>query len=212
MKLLDKENILYLDNHVIVVDKAVKILTQPADGHDDNLEDMVKAYLKEVFNKPGNVFLHAIHRLDKEVSGLVLFARSSKALTRLNEASRERLLERYYIAKVSGNIELKKGILSHYLKHGSHRAVVSDANDIEAKRADLEYEVLDYNDGISTVKIKLITGRYHQIRAQFALINHPIIGDKKYGSNVELDRILLHHYLLIFTHPVTKKVVEVKSI
>jgi len=211
MKLLDKENILYLDNHIIVVEKEANLLTQPNDGEDISLEDMVKSWLKLECKKPGNVFLHAIHRLDKEVSGLVLFARTSKALSRLNEEMRKQKIERYYLAKVEGVIFPKNGTLSHYLKHESYRASVVSRQHSGAKEAILEYEILDHSGDISTLKIKLLTGRYHQIRAQLAAIGHPIIGDKKYGSNKDNSRILLHHYVIKFIHPITKEFLEIKS-
>jgi len=213
MKLQDKEEPLYEDNHIIVVKKPANLLTQPDPEHEHiSLEDKVKEYLKKKYEKKGNVFLHAIHRLDKEVSGLVLFAKSSKALSRLNEEMKKKEIERKYLALVEGKFERKKETLKHYLLHVHHVSEVAEKSNKNAKLAILDYEVLKEKklDGktVSLVSITLETGRYHQIRSQFSIIHHPIVGDSKYGSSIQSSSIWLHGYYLSFIHPVTKKEME----
>lgn len=169
------------------------------------MEEWAKMWLKAEMKKEGNVFLAAIHRLDKPVSGLVLFARSSKALSRLNEMMRERTIQKRYLAHVEGRVPAQEGRLEHYLIHDDFRARVASKENAEAKKAILTYKQV----APQIVEIDLETGRYHQIRAQFAAIGCPIIGDRKYGSQKPFgppntQAIALQHILLELTHPVTK--------
>jgi 23S rRNA pseudouridine1911/1915/1917 synthase len=202
MKLFGNNNILACDNHVLVVDKPAGIATQP------DLVELAKAWVKKKFDKPGNVFLEPIHRLDKPVAGVVLFARTSKALARLQEQMRERQMEKIYHAWIEGALPADKGELRHLLIHGSFRAEVSP----EGKEALLEYMVLKKESKCSELRIVLKTGRYHQIRAQMAAMGCPIIGDKKYGSNSTWkEGIALYATELSFKHPVTQESMRVKS-
>lgn len=193
--------ILYCDNHLLVLDKPAGMLTQPNDSDDDSLEALGKQYLKDRFHKPGNVFLEAVHRLDRPVSGVVLFARTSKALSRLNQLQREGRFYKEYIAKVEG--DLSDGEFVDYLKHVDHRAVI----DPTGKRCHLTFEVLK-DEGL--VRILLRTGRYHQIRAQFAHHGYPILGDQKYGGD-PAERLFLHHHLLRFPHPISDEILSIRS-
>jgi 23S rRNA pseudouridine1911/1915/1917 synthase len=198
--------IIYCDNHILIVSKPAGMSTQPNDKADPNLLDAAKAWVKREFSKPGKVFLEPIHRLDKPVSGLVLFARTSKALSRLQEMMRGRLIEKTYFAWIEGELPDKQGTLEHYLVHDSFRARIVSSSHPEAKWACLHYvQVKQYNRQ-SLVEIQLVTGRYHQIRAQLAAIGCPIIGDAKYGSRQVLNdqQIALHSGRLTFSHPVTK--------
>ena len=196
MKHLDNANIIYSDNHLLVVEKPAEMATQP------DLTELAKAWVKKKYQKPGNVFLHPVHRLDKAVSGLVLFARTSKALSRLQVLMRERKIEKIYHALVEGKLPQQKGRLVHHLIHGSFRAEVSK----EGKESILEYRVLKFEKGITLLEINLITGRYHQIRAQLSAIGCPVVGDTKYGSKKSWPHgIALHHSELRFEHPVTKE-------
>ncbi len=168
----------------------------------DNLLDQAKAWLKKQFQKNGHVFLEPIHRLDKPVSGLVLFARTSKALSRLQEMMRQRKIEKTYFAWIEGVLP-QEGTLEHYLVHDEYRARVVDRSHPKGKLARLRYFQIEK----SLVEIHLETGRYHQIRAQFAYIGCPIVGDQKYGSTLQWKKkegIALHHGRLKFLHPVTK--------
>jgi 23S rRNA pseudouridine1911/1915/1917 synthase len=206
--------IIFCDNHLLVVFKPAGISTQPHQAHEENLLDQAKAWLKKQFQKSGNVFLEPIHRLDKPVSGLVLFARTSKALSRLQEAMRQRKIEKTYFAWIEGILPHEKGTLEHYLFHGEHRAKIVDKSHPESKLARLHYlltskasfAISSSIKARSFVEIQLETGRYHQIRAQFAHIGCPIVGDRKYGSALHWkeDEIALHHGRLKFLHPVTQ--------
>ncbi len=195
-------SVLFFDNHILVVFKPAGLATQPSVGNEANLEDWAKKWLKAEIKKDGNVFLVPIHRLDKPVSGLVLFARSSKALSRLNEMMRERKISKRYHAEIEGKLPIDEGTLEHYLVHDKFMARVADAKEPEAKRAFLSYRTL----WPQMIEVELETGRYHQIRAQFAAIGCPIVGDSKYGSkkNFPDQMIALQHVQLDFLHPVTK--------
>ncbi|MEX0961981.1 MAG: RNA pseudouridine synthase [Simkaniaceae bacterium] len=196
----------YLDNHLFIVEKEAGRLTQEDGRSKHSLENDAKKFIKEKFQKPGRVFLHPVHRLDKPVSGLVIFARSSKALARLNEAQRERKIEKRYLALIEGKMPGEKGNLKNLISHQSHRAHIG-----EGKEAELFYRVVKKKEGLQLVEIQLVTGRYHQIRAQLAEVGCPIVGDKKYGSRIKANRIYLHHYFVRFQHPVKDEEIEVKS-
>ncbi len=205
--------IIFEDNHLLVVNKPAGLLTQPSGTLQDNLEFQCKNWIKEKFNKPGQVFLEAVHRLDKPVSGIVLFARTSKALSRLNESMREKSFVKKYCALVEGILDPREGALEHYLLHDDFQATVVSARTPEAKLSKLHYQTLKNNNLFSLVEITLETGRYHQIRAQLSATNHPIVGDKKYGSQVKFppNTIALHHFYLEFLHPITKETLVFKS-
>jgi 23S rRNA pseudouridine1911/1915/1917 synthase len=180
MKWSDNAEIIFSDNHLLVASKPAGWLTQPDGSDTPSLEEFAKEWVKKEYNKPGNVYLHAIHRLDKPVCGLVLFARTSKALSRLNELSRDQEIQRIYTAEVEGILPEKEGRLDHYLIHGEHKALIG--NEKTGKHARLTYVVTHFGERNTQVSIELETGRYHQIRAQFGAIGHPIVGDKKYGA------------------------------
>jgi len=201
MNHLDNVKHVYSDNHLLVVDKPAEMATQP------DLTELAKAWVKKKYNKPGNVFLHAVHRLDKSVSGLVLFARTSKALSRLQQMMRDRKIVKIYHALVEGELPAEQGRLVHHLIHGSFRAEVSK----EGKESILEFRVLKREKGATLIEIDLITGRYHQIRAQRSAVGCPVIGDAKYGSKRPWKKgIALHHSEIKFEHPVTKELLGFK--
>jgi 23S rRNA pseudouridine1911/1915/1917 synthase len=212
MKSFDNEEVLFCDNHILVAAKPAGMLTQPDSSGDESLETFIKAWVKREYQKEGNVFLHCIHRLDRPVSGLVLFARTSKALSRLNEQSRQFEIQRLYVAEVEGILPDKLGQLDHYLIHGDHRAIIAKDGQEGAKHARLKYEALHYMPHSTLVRIELETGRYHQIRAQFSAIGHPLVGDKKYGAKSgDGKTIRLHAAKLAFEHPVTKEILTFES-
>lgn len=198
--------VLYEDNHLLVVVKPAGLLTQPTEHETYSLENLAKAWLKEKYQKPFNVFLGVVHRLDKPASGIVLLAKTSKALSRLNEMIRAKGALKIYYALVEGKPPQESGTLEHYMKHGDHRSFVCHRNDPEAKLARLHYDDVRSNDQTTLLQIILETGRYHQIRTQCAAIGCPIVGDVKYGSRTNLPQgiIALHHHRLEFVHPVTK--------
>lgn len=199
--------IIYEDNHLLVLNKPAGMLTQPSGTEQMSLEEMAKQWIKQRDQKPGNVFLHAVHRLDKPVSGLVLFAKTSKALSRLQAEMRHKNTKKVYIALVEGVPPSSSGVLEHYLSHDDHRATVRTTPSPDAKLARLSYRIIKTKDQLSLIEIILETGRYHQIRAQFAAIGCPIVGDHKYGSHAtyQPDAIALHHARLEIAHPITKE-------
>jgi len=200
-------NILFEDNHLLIVEKPPGLPTQPSKEHSDSLETRLKAYIKETYKKPGEVFLHAIHRLDRCTSGLVLFAKTSKALKRLQEMQKLRKIEKKYLAVIPRGLYPKQGKLSHFLLHSNFKASIVPPSTQGAKKAELLYEITKENEEVSLLLITLLTGRYHQIRAQLSHLGFPIIGDAKYKSNrpFQKNSIALHSCQLSFIHPVTKK-------
>jgi len=214
MKLLDKEKqvkILFEDNHLIIVNKPSPLLTQPTEKEEDSLEMRLKSYIKEKEKKQNNVFLHCIHRIDKKVSGIVIFAKSSKALKRMQRMQKMQQIEKKYIAILNGELSVLKDNLKNYLKRSSFKTLITNKNDEDAKLAVLDYQVIKHINRNSLVEITLRTGRYHQIRAQFAHIGHPIMGDKKYGSPQNFESLMLHHKLVSFVHPVTLEQITISS-
>ncbi len=205
--------VLYEDTHLLFVNKPAGLLTQPTAEVADSAEERAKHYLKIKYQKSGNVYLHAIHRLDRPASGIVLFAKSSKALSRLNEALRNKHIHKWYLAICTGIFEKKAGVMTHFLVHDDHKASVSSSESAGGKKSELEYEVLKSENGLNLVGIHLITGRYHQIRAQLAYSAHPIIGDGKYGSKYPYNNegIALHHYKMQIPHPITKEIISIES-
>jgi 23S rRNA pseudouridine1911/1915/1917 synthase len=183
-----KLQVLYEDNHLIAVNKPAGILTQPDKTGDPSLMDEVKYFLKNKYEKPGNVFLGLLHRLDRNVSGIVLFAKTSKGAARLSEQIRKREFIKTYTARVEGVPEPASNTLIDYLLKDEENNFVSIVSEITpgAQRAELSYETLSTDGKFSILRIKLGTGRTHQIRVQLSDIGCPIVGDKKYGSSIEL--------------------------
>src|SRR5581483_11487710 len=178
--------IIFEDNHLLILNKPAGLLTQPTELSNDSLETEAKTFIKERDKKKGGVFLHAIHRLDKEVSGIVLFAKSQKALERLQASMRNKEYKKMYLALCDGKPAQHEGTLKHYLLHSSHKAKIVSYSTPEAKEAILHYKVLRVEEEISLLQIELETGRYHQIRVQLQEIGCPIVGDVKYGSKKKL--------------------------
>lgn len=203
MKYKDNVAILFQDNHILVSVKDAPMLTQKDQTDRISLEEILQEILQQETGKE-KLFLQSIHRLDYLVSGLVLFAKSSKALQRLQQMQRDREIEKIYYALVEGVLPIKEQELVHTLKKRSHKAHFSK----EGKEARLHYQVIREEEGNSLCKIKLLTGRYHQIRAQFSLLGHPVVGDEKYGSKKKKKRISLHHAELRLIHPVKKEKME----
>lgn len=210
------EQIAYEDNHIIVVNKLPSEIVQGDKTGDLPLSDKVKAFIKERDHKPGNVFCGVIHRLDRPVSGLVIFAKTSKALSRFNELFREKTINKTYLAVVKNKPPKNSDGLTHYiLKNEKTNTSKAFAKPVaHALKAELEYELLASSDNYHLLKIKLFTGRHHQIRAQLSVIGCPIKGDLKYGfprSN-EGGFIHLHSYEINFVHPIKQEEVSVKAL
>ena len=199
--------ILYEDNHIIVVNKPFNVPTQPDSSSDISLYDMVKQYLKEKYQKPGNVYVGMLHRLDRPTGGIVMFAKTSKAAERLSKDIKDRKVEKKYLAVLSGVPKDKIGHLENYLKKDEKTNTVKlcPSSEEGAKFAELDYKVLEYNEKYSLVEIDLHTGRSHQIRVQFSANKTPVFADFKYGKGVKDVNLALFAYKLQFTHPTTKK-------
>lgn len=206
-------DVLFEDNHLIAINKKATELVQGDITGDEPLLEKVKRYLKEKYNKPGNVFLGLPHRLDRPTSGLVVFAKTSKALSRMNDIFRDRIVEKTYWAVVKNKPEHKTGTLINYLKKvgDKNKSFVEQNDKSGAKYAELNYKLLASSDNYHLLEILPKTGRHHQIRVQLSKIGCTIKGDLKYGfprSNKD-GSIHLHARKLNFTHPVKKEPIEI---
>ena len=206
---MEKLNVIYEDNHVIVVEKPVNIPSQADKTGDVDMLSIAKHYLKEKYQKPGEVYLGLIHRLDRPVGGVMVFAKTSKAAARLSEQVRTKQFEKQYLVVVDGKIDSEKGILEDYLLKNERNNIskVVKEGTKNAKLASLDYEVLKYAEDIqlSVVKVNLHTGRHHQIRVQFASRGHSLYADQKYGTRGRGKQIALWAYKLSFYHPISKQ-------
>lgn len=206
-------DILFEDNHVLVVNKPAGLASQKTAQGTVGAEDLMKDFIKQRDNKQGNVFLHTVHRLDGTASGILLLAKSAKALSRLSEAVRERRLKKIYMAIVEGGQALYANqILIDFMAHGAMRAIKSSEN--VGQKAELKIlQKKELGNNKTLLVIKLITGRYHQIRFQLAQRAFPIVGDVKYGSKSTYGegKIMLHHTYLSFPHPTIQKDIEIVS-
>ncbi|HQQ93504.1 MAG TPA: RNA pseudouridine synthase [Bacteroidia bacterium] len=212
---IPQEQIVYEDNHILVINKLPSELVQADKTGDAALSDRIKGFLKERDHKPGNVFCGVIHRLDRPVSGLVIFAKTSKALSRFNELFRDKSIQKNYLAVVKNKPPKEEDTLVHYLlkneKNNMSKAFSKPvAHALESR---LSYKVIARSDKYHLLKIDLHTGRHHQIRAQLSAIGCPIKGDLKYGfpRNNEGGFIHLHSYSLQFIHPVRKEQIELSA-
>lgn len=194
--------IIYEDNHLLCVIKPSGVVSEADEYHAVALDTLLKDFIKKRDQKPGNVFLTPIHRLDKPASGLVIFAKTSKALERMHKLMQERNIEKTYLALLEKAPPFEQGDLVHYLRQGLHKAEIVSQE--LGKKAELTFKVIGKKDKFTWVEIKLHTGRYHQIRAQMAAIGCPILGDKRYGAHHVLSKeaIALFHIKSSFIHPV----------
>ena len=207
--------VLYEDNHIIIVNKRSSDLVQGDGTGDEPLDDIVRAYIKEKYNKPGDVFLGVVHRLDRPVSGCVVYARTSKALTRLSELFRTREVKKTYWAIVTDRPPEEDGVLSNWLKKNEkqNKSYVYPTEVKGSKLAELSYKILGRSERYYLVEVDLQTGRHHQIRAQLAAAGCPVKGDLKYGAkrSNEGGGISLHSRRVSFVHPVKKEEITVEA-
>ena len=209
----DTLEILFEDNHLLIVNKKSGDIVQADKTGDKPLSEVVKEYIKEKYNKPGDVFLGVIHRLDRPTSGIIIFARTSKALERLNKMLRERNVSKTYWAVIKNNPKNTKDTLIHFLKKNpkNNKSTVFKKEAEGSKKAILHYTIIKNLKNYSLLELDLETGRHHQIRAQLSFIGSPIKGDLKYGasrSNKD-GSIHLHARKINFTHPVSKKIITI---
>ena len=206
---MENLNILYEDNHIIVVVKPVNIPSQGDKTGDEDMLTIIKKYIKEKYNKPGDVYLGLVHRLDRPTGGVMVFAKTSKAASRLSEQVRDKKMHKKYLCIVDGKMESQKGSMKDYLlkNEKTNTSKVVKEGTKNAKEALLDYEVLKYNEEInmSVVKVDLHTGRHHQIRVQFASRNHSLSGDQKYGTRGRGKQLALWAFNLSFEHPTLKE-------
>lgn len=203
-------NIVYEDNHLLVVDKPINIPMQLDSSNDIDLLSLCKKYLKEKYNKPGNVYLGLVHRLDRPVSGVCVFAKTSKAAARLSKQISDHTFKKEYLAVVEDNNLKQSGHYEDYLlKDSKTNTVKIDKN---GKLAILDYGLIKRKNNLALVKIQLQTGRSHQIRVQFSSRNHSLYGDQRYNKNAKVgQQIALHAYKITFKHPITNEIVEFTS-
>ena len=204
-------NVLYEDNHIIVVEKKPNVLSQGDITGDKDLLTMVKEYVKKKYKKEGNVYIGLVHRLDRPVGGIMVFARTSKAAKRLNEQIKKHEFNKTYVAVLDGNLNKEKGKLVNYLYKDEKlkKSFVTSKDNKNAKLSELEYEVIGHFGCKTIVKINLITGRHHQIRVQFSNIGYPLYGDQLYGRKNK-EQIRLFACKLEFMHPTLKTKMQFK--
>ncbi|MDY3268253.1 MAG: RNA pseudouridine synthase [Phocaeicola sp.] len=205
--------VVYEDNHIIIVNKTASEIVQGDKTGDTPLSEIVKQYIKEKYSKPGNVFLGVTHRLDRPVSGIVVFAKTSKALSRLNEMFRNSEVKKTYWAIVKNRPELDEGELVHYMvkNEKQNKSYAYDKEVKDSKKAVLHYKLIGHSQNYYLLEVDLKTGRHHQIRCQLAKMGCPIKGDLKYGfprSNPD-GSICLHSRRVRFIHPVSKTEIDV---
>ena len=200
---------IYEDNHIIVVEKPANIPSQGDKTGDLDMLTIIKAYLKEKYNKPGNVYLGLVHRLDRPVGGVMVFAKTSKAAARLSEQVREKVFKKKYLVIVNGKFEEKKGTLKDYLLKNErlNKSRVVEEGTKNSKYAELDYEVLKYDkeQNLSLLKINLHTGRHHQIRVQLSSRDHSIYGDAKYNGRGSARQLYLWAYELTIQNVISKE-------
>ena len=204
---MNKLNVLYEDNHIIVVLKPINILSQADITNDTDMLTLIKNYLKEKYHKSGNVYLGLVHRLDRVVSGVMVFAKTSKAASRLSESIRKKEFQKVYLVVCHGKLKSSDTFIDYIKKKDDFSSMITTKND--GKLSELSYELVSYNEklDISLAKVFLKTGRHHQIRLQFSSRNHALVGDMRYGidNNKEIG---LFAYQISFLHPTKKEMIS----
>lgn len=196
-------NIIYEDNHLLVVEKPINIPVQEDSSKDLDFLTLLKNFIKKRDNKPGNVYLGLVHRLDRPVGGIMVFAKTSKCASRLSEQIRNKTFKKTYFAVVEGKVEKNGTFVDYLLKDTKNNIVRVDK---KGKESILDYELVDYKNGLSLVKINLKTGRSHQIRVQFSSRGHALYGDQKYNTKACIgEQVALFSKIITFNHPITKE-------
>ncbi len=201
-------DILYEDNHIIVVMKPQMVACCPDDSKDDNLLDQIKRYIKKAYEKPGNVYVGLVHRLDRPTGGVMVYAKTSKAAARLTDGLQTGDFEKKYLTVLCGTPETERGKVTNYLRKNTVNNMVYICTPTEdgAKYSELDYKVLQTSSKHALAEIRLYTGRTHQIRVQMAGISHPVFGDMRYGGALaQKGKLALWAYSLSFSHPISKE-------
>ena len=202
----NKINIIYEDNHLLVVEKNINVPVQEDSSKDKDLLTMLKEYLKEKNNKPGNVYLGLVHRLDRPVGGIMVFAKTSKCASRLSNQIRENKFNKIYYAVVEGNVSKSKVLINKLLKDTKNNIVKVDKS---GKLSKLEYKKINKKNNLSLIEIKLYTGRSHQIRVQLSYDGNPLYGDQKYNKNAKVkEQLALFAKKLEFYHPISNELLS----
>lgn len=198
-------NIIYEDNHLLVVEKPINVPVQKDSSGDKDLLTMLKEYLKKKYNKPGDVYLALVHRLDRPVGGVMVFAKTSKAASRLSKQIQKHEMKKIYMAVIEGKVS-DSGVFTDRLKKDekTNTTIISE----DGKEAELSYNLVGFVNNLSLVRISLKTGRSHQIRVQFASRKIPLYGDQRYNPKASLDQIALFASRLEFKHPITKEIIS----
>lgn len=198
-------NIIYEDNHLLVVEKPINVPVQADKSGDEDLLTMLKKYLKEKYNKPGDVYLGLVHRLDRPVGGVMVFAKTSKAASRLSKQVQKHEFKKIYMAVIEGKVS-DSGTFKDKLKKDEKTNITRVSED--GKEAELSYNLIGFVNNLSLVRISLKTGRSHQIRVQFSSRKIPLYGDQKYNTKAVKDQIALFASKLEFKHPITKEIMS----
>ncbi len=210
-----KREILYEDNHLLILNKRPGLLVQGDKSGDLSVVDLAKDYLRQKYNKPGNVFIGLAHRIDRPASGIVILCKTSKSLSRVAQAFKSKQIKKSYFVIVKNQPPVKRGKLVNWLKKDNvyNKVKIFDSEIPGALKAELEYEILGKNSGNYLLKVNLLTGRPHQIRAQLSAINCPVAGDMKYGDHEPgpSKSIFLHAAMVEFMHPVKKEKLKVSA-
>jgi 23S rRNA pseudouridine1911/1915/1917 synthase len=212
---MEKLDVVFEDNHIIVVNKPQNILSQSDNTQDEDMLSIVKNHIKQKYNKPGNVFVGLVHRLDRPTGGLMVFARNSKSAKRLSEQIASGQFHKQYLAVVENPLKAQQGHLEDYIKKDSKTNMVRlcPQSEMGAKKAVLDYKLLDKAQNLSLLSVVIATGRPHQIRVQLSNIKNPLFGDFKYGAKMgKTDKLALWAHKLEFVHPVSKAIMKFTSL
>ena len=205
-------SVLYEDNHVLVVEKPVNVPVNEDSSRDEDMLSLCRAYLKEKYNKPGNVYLGLVHRLDRPVGGVMIFAKTSKAASRLSDQIRRNVIRKEYLAVTDGIVSPERGTMTDWLYKDTSSNTVRVSDPSKGKKSILHYDVLGTKDGMSLVHIVLETGRPHQIRVQFSSRGYPLVYDQRYNPHTSKGQIALYACRITFEHPVKKVPVTIMSL
>lgn len=213
MDVSDQPLVLYEDNHLLALFKPAGLLVQGDSTGDPTLIGMARAYIGKKYNKPGKVYIGLVHRLDRPVAGVIIFARTSKAAARLCDQIRTHRIKKTYWAVIQGELKPTQGVLSEYIIRHGRRSFMSAPDMSKAQTAILSYRTIESISGFSLLEIDIGTGRHHQIRVQMAGMSHPVVGDKKYGSRIRLQgrNIALLAKRLKFLHPTKSQEIVIES-